>query len=158
MLADVFLSNVTVVVDEYFKEHHGVLTHFVKYLQDCMLVVVACVARIKQLEEDGLDEDKNHILQVLPEVEEETVEDRDHKIENGPLVGDAVPEQSIAKHVLDDMDECLHGQECLLRLFEDRQNQLESDDLCSNHIMADLCVKFLLIFSLHTEFHNALEH
>ena len=61
-----------------------------------MLVMVACVARIKQLEEDGLDEDKDYVLQMLPEMEEEAVEDRNHEFENVPLVGYTVPEESIA--------------------------------------------------------------
>ena len=96
MLADILLGNVTVVVDEDFQEHHGVLADFVEDFQDRMLVMIACVARIKQLEEDGLDEDEDDVLQMLAEVEEETVEDGDHEIENSPLVGDTVPEQPIA--------------------------------------------------------------
>ena len=58
--------------------------------------MVACIARIKQFEEDGLNEDKYHVLQMLPEVKEEAVEDRDHKVEDVPFVRDTVPEQSVA--------------------------------------------------------------
>ena len=158
MLANVFLCDVAIVVDKYFEKHHGVLAHFVEYFQNCMFMMVACISRVKQLEEDSLNEDKDDILQVFPEVQEEAVEDGDYKIENGPLVGYTVSEQSVAKHVLDDLNECLHGEEGLLGLLEDGQDELESNDLCSNHVVADLVVVFLLVFTFYTELDYAFKH
>jgi len=35
-----------------------------------MLVVIACITRVKQLQEDSLKEHFDHILEVLPKVRE----------------------------------------------------------------------------------------
>ena len=122
-----------------------------------MLVVVACISRVEELEEDGFYEDKNHILQVLPEVKEETVEDWGHQIEDGSLIWHAVFQQPITEHVLDYVDECLHCQEGLLWLLKDCQDEFKSNDLRSYHVVTDLLVNFLLILAFNTEFDNAFE-
>ena len=42
-----------------------------------MLVVVCRVAGVQELQEDGLQEDFNHVFEILAEVGEEAEEDRD---------------------------------------------------------------------------------
>lgn len=90
LLADVLLAHVTVVVDEDFQQHHRVLADLVEDVQDEVLVVVACVARVQQLQEDSLKEHFNDVLEVLAEVAEQAEENRDNQTEDLALIGHTV--------------------------------------------------------------------
>ena len=102
LLAYVKLADITVVIDEYLKEHHRVLTDFLENCQDQMLVVIWCIAWLKELQEDGLKEHFDDILEILSEVREQAEKDRNDKGENLSFVGYTVPQESIAQMILND--------------------------------------------------------
>lgn len=56
------------------------------------------------------------------------------------------------------MNEGFHGQEGLLGLLKDCLNKLQTNYLGSDHVVTDLLIVLLLVFSLHTQFDNALEY
>lgn len=56
-----------------------------------MFVVVACIARVEQFQKDGFDENQYHVLQVLSEVQEEAVKNREDKREDCSFIRNAVP-------------------------------------------------------------------
>lgn len=74
-LEDIFLLEITVKVNKYLKQVLRVLTQLIKDIEDQVLVMVIRVARIKDLQEYLLDKNHYLLLQVLPEMQEETVED-----------------------------------------------------------------------------------
>ena len=158
MLADVLLTDVAVVIHEDLEQHHRVLTDFVEDFQNGVFVVVACIARVEQFQKDGLDEDQYHLLQVLSEVQEEAVKNGEDKSENSSLVRDAVPQEAGTKHILDYVDEGFHGQEGLLGLLEDGLDKLQTYYLGPDHVVTDLLIVLLLVFSLNTQFNYALEY
>ena len=53
-------------------------------------MMVYRVARVKDTKEDLLEEDNDLLLEVLAEVEEDTVEDGDREAQDGLLVGDTL--------------------------------------------------------------------
>ena len=71
----ILLLVVAIIVDKYFKQMLSVLTQFVKDIQNQILVVVNRVARVQNAKENLLKEYHNLLLEVLSEVEEQTVED-----------------------------------------------------------------------------------
>ena len=91
MLADVLLTDVAVVIHEDLEQHHRVLTDFVEDFQNGVFVVVACIARVEQFQKDGFDENQYHVLQVLSEVQEEAVKNREDKREDCSFIRNAVP-------------------------------------------------------------------
>ena len=78
---------------------------------------------------------------------EEAEEDRDDEGENLSFVRYTVPEEPVAQVVLDDPDELFLGQEAWLWLLKDGQNELKSDDLRTDHVVADLFVTFWLFLA-----------
>ena len=100
-LEDVLLLHVTVIVDKDLEEVLGVLGQLVEDLEDQVLVVVDRVARVEDAQEDLLKEDNNFLLEVLPEVQEETVEDGKGEREDGLFIRYTVLQKAITEGVLD---------------------------------------------------------
>ena len=92
LLADVHLTNIAIVVNEDFQKHHRVLADFVEDGQNEVLVVVACVARVQQLQEYSLQEYLYDVFKVLAEVCEQAEKDGDHKGEDLPFIRHTIAE------------------------------------------------------------------
>ena len=78
---------------------------------------------------------------------EEAEEDRDNEGENLSFVRYTVPEEAVAQVVLDDPDKLFLGQEAWFWLLKDGQDELKSDDLRTNYVIADLFVTFWLLLA-----------
>ena len=106
-LQDVLLLVIAIVVVEDFQDLVRVLRDPIEHIQDQVLVMVNGVARIQDPQEDLLEEDDNLLLEVLSEVLEDAIEDRERQAEDGLLIGHALLQKKLAKGLLDDIDELL---------------------------------------------------
>jgi len=68
------------------------------------------------------------LLEVLPEVKEEAVEDGEGKGEDGLLLRDAVLQEGITEGLFDDCDEFFAVEEGGPGALNHRQNKLETED------------------------------
>ena len=65
------------------------------------------VARVQDPQEDLLEEDDDLLLEMLSEVLEDAVEDRERQAEDGLLIRHALLQKKLAEGFLDDIDELL---------------------------------------------------
>lgn len=104
-LRQIFRRNVTVIIYKYLKQHGCVATYLVEDGKNCMFVLIAAIARVKQFEEYCLNENSDNLLQVFAEMQKQTVENLNHKLENGQLLRNTVSKKSVAKCVFYDINE-----------------------------------------------------
>ena len=69
------------------------------------------VSRIQNPQENLFKEDNDLLLEMLSEMQKETVEDGKGKGEDGFLIGDTIFQETIAESVFDDRDELLAVEE-----------------------------------------------
>ena len=74
-----------------------VLAQAIEELKNAVLVVVLRVARVQDPEKEVVNEDANCLLEVLAEVQEEAVEDRDRPREDLVLAGHRELQESAAE-------------------------------------------------------------
>ena len=125
-LEDVLVLLVTVVVNEEFQLVLSVLGDLVKDSQDEVLVMVVGVTWVKNLQEDLFKEDHDFLFQMLSEVQEQTVEDGQRGGEDSLLIWDWVLKQTIAKGILDYINELSSVQESVARLFDNGKDQFKT--------------------------------
>ena len=117
------------------------------------------VARVEKLQENSLDKDEDDMFKVLPEVQEEAVEDRDHQLEDLFLLRDRETEQSVAKSGLDHINESFLLQEEFCGLLKDCKDQLKTNDLGPDGVRVDLLVHRLpLAVSTNDQLDDCSEH
>ena len=80
-------------------------------------MVVNGIARIQDSQEDLFEKDDNFLLEMLSEVLEDAVKDRERQAEDGLLIRHALLQKKLAEGLLYHIDE-------LLRVFEDRTRGL----------------------------------
>ena len=85
---DVLLANVAIEVGEYLQNVVRVLTKSIKKLEYTVLVIILRVSRSQYLKEKVVSKNRNGLLKVLSEVEEEAVEDTDGSWEDFMLTWD----------------------------------------------------------------------
>ena len=117
-------------------------------------MVRACIPRIKQFQKDSLNEDKNDTFEMFSKVQEKAEEYRDNETKYFPFRRNTVPQKSITKRILDNLHKNFLLKKTLLRFFKDGQNELKTDNLRANHIIANLFVTFRFPVSLHTQLDN----
>lgn len=73
---DVLLADVAIVVCKNFEDVLRVLAETVEEIEDTVLAVVLRVSGVEHSEEEVVDKDAYRLLEVLSEMEEEQMEDR----------------------------------------------------------------------------------
>ena len=126
--ADVFLTNVAIVVCKDFEDVLCVLAQAVEEVEDAVLAVVLGVAGVEHSEEEIVDEDADGLLEVLAEVEEEQMEYRHCPREDLLLGGDRELEQGAAERVADRVHEFSAMYEGLAWVLEARVDQVEAQE------------------------------
>jgi hypothetical protein len=86
------------------------------------------VARVQNAQEYLLKEHHDLLLEVLPEVQEQAVEDAQREGEDGLLIGDTVFKEPIAEGVLDDRDEFLTIKEGSARALHYGEDELQAEN------------------------------
>ena len=64
------MANIAIVVGEDFQHMVGILAESVEELQNAILVIILRVSRVKNSEEEVVDEDADGLFEVLTEVQE----------------------------------------------------------------------------------------
>lgn len=123
--ANIFLTNITIVISKYFKDMISIFAKTVKELKDTVLVIILRISRLKDSTEEVVYKDADCLLEMLSEMQKQTVENGHCAREDFVLAGYSKLQESTTERVTNYSDEFSSVDESGTRILEARMNKIK---------------------------------